>query len=377
VVAPREVRRQFFQMPTLPRVIALALVTVAACAPTPETAGFVYRLGVDTTAAASVTRTGNTLEGVHIDRVPVTTVTRWRATLRSDSVVERLERTQTRGDSVIERVVVSRAGDSTITERTRGDSVSVWRVATPIGAMPRHASSNPALLELATRRAASSGLNRLPIPAVGAEDTAPTVDTLIRVAADSFTWGATSLRVDSAGRILRMGANTERADSLDIDALVATFSGRPLGVLSPRDSVFAEIDGARIQVTYGRPWRRGREIFGALVPWDRVWRTGAGDATFFTTDGRLLIGTTTVPAGTYAVFTLPSSSGWKLILSRNIGEDAATYAPGQDFARIDMVTDTLAEPAEQLTIGVEPMARGGMFTVSWDRMTARVPVRRR
>lgn len=364
-------------MPTLRRLIAIALATVTACAPGPETAGFVYRLGVDTTAAASVTRTGNTLDGVHIDRVPVTTVTRWQATLRSDSVVERLERTQTRGDSVIERVVVSQAGDTMVTERTRGDSVSVWRVAVPDGAMPRHASSNPALLELVTRRAASSGLDRLPIPAVGAADTAPTVDTLIRVAADSFTWGATSLRVDSAGRILRMGANTERADSLDIEALAAAFAGRPLGALSPRDSVFAAIDGARIRVAYGRPWRRGRAIFGGLVPWDQVWRTGAGDATFFTTDGRLLIGTTTVPAGTYAVFTLPSSTGWKLILSRSIGEDAATYAPGQDFARIDMVTDTLVEPVEQLTMAVEPMARGGMFTVSWDRVVARVPVRRR
>lgn len=364
-------------MPTLPRLIALSLATVTACAPVPDTAGFVYRLGVDTTAAASATRTGNTLAGVHIDRVPVTTITRWRATLRSDSVVERLERTQSRGDSVIERVVVSQAGDSMITQRTRGDSVSVWRVAAPGGAMPRHASSNPALLELATRRAASGGLDRLPIPAVGAGDTALTVDTLIRVAADSFTWGATSLRVDSAGRILRMGANTERADSLDIEALAASFGGRPLGPLSPRDSVVAEIDGARIRVAFGRPWRRGRAIFGTLVPWGQVWRTGAGDATFFTTDGPLVVGTTPVPAGTYAVFTLPSSTGWKLILSRNIGEDAATYAPGQDLARIDMATDTLAQPVEQLAIAVERMARGGMFTVSWDRVVARVPIRPR
>jgi len=364
-------------MPPIARPLTVALVAAIACSPAPETAGFVYRLGVDTTAAASVTRTGSTLEGVHIDRVPVTTITRWRATLRLDSVVERLERTQTRGDSVVERVVVSQVGDSMITERTRGDSVVVFRVSAPGGAMPRHASSNPSLVELATRRAASTGLDRLPIPAVGAGDTAVTVDTLVRVAADSFTWGATSLRVDTAGRILRMGANAERADSLDIDALAASFRDRPLGALSPRDSVIATIDGANVRVDYGRPWRRGRAIFGALVPWDQVWRTGAGDATFFTTDRDLLIGRTPVPAGKYAVFTLPSAAGWKLILSKNIGDDAAVYAPGQDFARIDMTADSLAAPAEQFTIAIEPGERGGVLSLRWDRVGVRTPVRRR
>jgi hypothetical protein len=364
-------------MPPIVRLMAIVVVAASECAPAPETTGFVYRLGVDTTAISSVTRTGDRLDGVHIDRVPVTMVTRWQATLRSDGGVERLERTQSRGDSVVERVVVSAAADSVITERTRGDSVTVWRVAAPGGAMPRHASSNPALLELATRRAASAGNERLPIPAVAAGDTAVTVDTLIRVAADSFTWGATSLRVDSAGRILRMGTNTERADSLDIEALAASFRDRPLGVLSPRDSVVTAVDGANIVIQYGRPWRRGRPIFGALVPWDQVWRTGAGDPTFLTTDRDLDIGGKRVPAGKYAVFTLPSPAGWTLILSSNIGDDAATYAPGQDFARVPLAVDSLAAPREQFTIAIEPADRGAMLALSWDRLTARVPVRRR
>jgi len=364
-------------MPPIARLMTVAIVAAIACSPAPETTGFVYRLGVDTTAAASITRSGNSFEGVHIDRVPVTTITRWEATLRSDSVVEHLDRTQTRGDTIVERVVVNLVGDSMITERTRGDSVVAWRVVAPGGAMPRHASSNPSLVELAIRRAVSAGLDRLPIPAVGAGDSAVTVDTLVRVAADSFTWGATSLRVDSAGRILRMGANAERTDSLDIDALATSFRERPLGVLSPRDSVLASIDGANVRVQYGRPWRRGRAIFGALVPWNQVWRTGAGDATFLTTDRDILIGRTPVPAGTYAVFTLPSEAGWKLILSKNIGDDAAVYAPGQDFARIDMTSDSLAAPAEQLTIAIEPGGMGSVLSVSWDRLAVRVPVRRR
>ena len=89
---------------------------------------------------------------------------------------------------------------------------------------------------------------------------------------------------------------------------------------------------------------RGRDIFGALVPWDRVWRTGAGDATFLTTDKSLVVGTARVPAGKYALFTIPTASGWTLILSRNVGENAAAYDSTADFARTAMQSGPAADP---------------------------------
>lgn len=364
-------------MPPTARLLAAAIIATTACSPARESTGFVYRLGNDTTAVAAVGRAGNTLDGVYVDRVPATLVTRWNATLGPNDMVKRLERTQTRGDSVIEKVVVTQVGDSMITERTRGDSVMVWRVAAPGGAMPRHVTSNPAFLEIYTRRGASANLERQAIAAVGTGDTAMTVDTLVRVAADSFTWGATSLKVDSAGRILRMGANAERADGLDIEALAVSFGSRPLGALSPRDSVIASVGGATVRVEYGRPFRRGRPIFGSLVPMDQVWRTGAGDATFLTADRDLDIGGQTVPAGRYSVFTLPSASGWKLILSRKTGDDAATYSADQDLARIVMTADSLPEPVDQFTIAIESAGRGGTLRMSWDRIRVSVPIRRR
>src|SRR4051812_36783509 len=87
-------------------------------------------------------------------------------------------------------------------------------------------------------------------------------------------------------------------------------------VLSPRDSAVASFGAAKVSVDYSRPSKRGREIFGGLVPWNQVWRTGANAATTLVTSRDLDIGGTLVPAGTYTLYTLPSPTGWKLIVNK-------------------------------------------------------------
>ncbi len=349
----------------------VCLLLIAGCSPSHETAGFVYHLGVDTTAVSSVTWAGNRAFGVYINRVPETTVTRWEATLKPDGSVERLERSQSRGDSIVERVVVSITGDSATIERTQGDSVTTRRLAATSGAIPRHVSSDPALFELRSREMASGAEEVLTM--FQANDTSVSVDTLRRIAADTMTIGQTRFRVDSAGRILTIGA-AERTEVGDIEALAASLRDRPLGQLSPRDSITAQVGNAAVTIAYGRPRKRGREILGGLVPFNQVWRTGAGDASFLTTDRALQIGNRRVPAGRYGVFTIPSDSGWTLILSSNIGENAAVYDSSADFARIPMQSGSTPEPVDQFTIAVEAE---GVLRLSWDRATASVPVRAR
>ena len=359
---------------------ALSAVALLGCAPTPpETAGFVYRLGVDTTAVASVTWTGGRVEGVYVNRVPQTSVHRWHARVGSDGTVEALERTQHRSDSLVERLVMTFHNDSAVTERHRGDSVTETRSAAPRGTVPNLAASTLGLLELMTRRAVASGAEQITLHRLAPGDTAETTDTLVRAAPDSFASAGPglSLQVDSAGRILAMGGNVERVDSLDIEAVAASFGDRPLGALSPRDSLRVTVAGATISVEYGRPKKRGRVIFGGLVPWGTVWRTGAGDATVLTTDRDLLMGRTVIPAGSYSLFTLPSSSGWQLIVSTKTGEDAATYEEARDLARVALRVDTVPDPLEQFTIAVEPAARGGVLRLAWDRTSAWVEFRRR
>src|SRR5512145_2598141 len=86
--------------------------------------------------------------------------------------------------------------------------------------------------------------------------------------------------------------------------------------VSPHETVSAVIGGKKVTIEYGRPSKKGREIFGKLVPYDQVWRAGADEATTITTEGDLMIGSLHVPAGTYALFTIPTQSEWTLIVNK-------------------------------------------------------------
>lgn len=144
--------------------------------------------------------------------------------------------------------------------------------------------------------------------------------------------------------------------------------------LSPRASAEAEIGGATVQVDYGQPSKRGRAIFGQLVPWGRVWRTGANEATGFTTDKDLVVGGADVPAGSYTLYTLPAETGaWKLIINRQTGQWGTQYDEAQDLARVDLKTATLSEPLEKFTIEVKPEGDGGVLRLAWDTTEATVP----
>src|SRR5580704_1818688 len=105
-------------------------------------------------------------------------------------------------------------------------------------------------------------------------------------------------------------------------------------VLSPRDTARATIGKAHVLVDYGRPSKRGRVIFGSLVPYGQVWRTGANAATTFVIDKDLTIGAQTVPAGTYTLYTLPSASNWLLIINKQTGQWGTEYDQSQDLVRI-------------------------------------------
>src|SRR5215510_2368501 len=86
--------------------------------------------------------------------------------------------------------------------------------------------------------------------------------------------------------------------------------------VSPHETTDLTLNGKKVTVTYGRPSMKGRKIMGGLVPYGQVWRTGADEATVLTTDADLMIGNLSVPKGSYSLFTLPSESGWKLIVNK-------------------------------------------------------------
>jgi hypothetical protein len=147
-------------------------------------------------------------------------------------------------------------------------------------------------------------------------------------------------------------------------------------ILSPRDTTAQTIGQAHLIVDYGRPSKRRREIFGALVPYGVVWRTGANEATHFRTDRDVTIGGARVPRGTYTLWTIPAPEGWTLIVNRATGQWGTDYDKSQDLARIPMKLKTLSEPVEQFTIAIEPEGNGsGVLAMTWDMTRATVPIR--
>jgi hypothetical protein len=142
---------------------------------------------------------------------------------------------------------------------------------------------------------------------------------------------------------------------------------------SPHETVNATIDGAKISVTYGRPYMKGRKIAGGLVPYGQVWRTGADEATTLVTDKALMFGSTHVQPGTYTLYTLPGEKGWQLIVNKQTGQWGTEYNQAQDLARIPMKVTKTAAPVEQFTIAIDDTPAGGELKLTWENSEVTAP----
>ena len=148
--------------------------------------------------------------------------------------------------------------------------------------------------------------------------------------------------------------------------------------LSPRDTARFELEGGRrVYVDYGRPSMRGRKIVGELVPYGRVWRTGANAATTLVTETDLRIGDALVPRGTYTLYTLPTARGWTLIVNRQTGQWGTQYDASRDLVRIPLRTTALPRPVEKFTIALERGATrsAGTLAIAWENTRLTVPFR--
>jgi DUF2911 family protein len=129
-----------------------------------------------------------------------------------------------------------------------------------------------------------------------------------------------------------------------------------------------------VSVEYSRPNVKERKIFGGLVPYDAVWRTGANAATKITFGTDVKLGGTPVPAGSYALFTIPGQNEWTVILSK-VTEEWGSYSYNQkdDQARVKVKPVTMAEPLETMTIGVQDIRSGkANLVIAWEK--TKVPI---
>src|SRR5262245_58687900 len=145
---------------------------------------------------------------------------------------------------------------------------------------------------------------------------------------------------------------------------------------SPSASVKERVGVTDVSVEYSRPGVKERKIFGGLVPYGQIWRTGANAATKITFSGDVKLGGTAVPAGSYALFTIPGETEWTVILSKVTEEwGSYSYDAKDDQARVKVKPAAMAEPLETMTIGVQDIRSGkANLVIAWEKTKVAVPI---
>src|SRR6202051_1486023 len=148
----------------------------------------------------------------------------------------------------------------------------------------------------------------------------------------------------------------------------AAFAQMGGGKPSPAASDSCDLGaGKTIKTDYSSPRMKGRKIYGGLVPFGEVWRTGANAATTFVTSSDVVVGGKTVPAGSYTLFTVPSADKWTLIINKKTGEWGIPYKyEGDELARVDMKVSKLPAPVEDFTIAYDKSGNGCTLRIDWE-----------
>jgi hypothetical protein len=369
-------------------------------APGAARGAFVIRMGSDTLGVERFARTRDRLVGESVGRAPRTVHRNYEVTYGPDGAVTSFAFHSARADQGAPPTTANAtfaAETATVNMSVNGQPRTMSVAAR--GALPQMGvTSSVALLEAATRRLVVSGRDSLTLPMLfgGAPTTTPM--TLRRVGRDSVTISFPQqppfrARIDATGSILGLqGLETtqkvvvERVRDADVPALVAQFAqrdaaGQSFGTLSPADTARATLGAGSVKVGYSQPALRGRTaVGGLLVPYGQVWRTGANQATTLTTDVDLDVGGTLVPKGTYTLWTLPTESGWTLIVNRKILDErgqplwGTMYDQSQDLARIPMQVSSSADKTERFTITLEPSGAGSTLKMAWENTVATVPI---
>ena len=131
-----------------------------------------------------------------------------------------------------------------------------------------------------------------------------------------------------------------------------------------------------VKITYGQPHKRDREIFGDLVPYGEVWRTGANEATEITLTGNLLVNGLLLPAGTYSIFTIPDRIKWTIIFNRELNLwGSYNYNPKLDVFRFDAPVQEAPEVTDVFTISLDQNNDRAEMSFEWDNVRVTVPIR--
>lgn len=380
------------------------LLALAPAALAAQSGGFIATLGVDTVHLERFVRQGDRLEGSIVIRTPEVRVIRY--TMRFDVAGRpaRYEVETLSGDGAPVRATGTAGSltymkDSVIRESLRGGKPETTRIAAPVLTLPTASAPfigvSYLMYELAfaeaRRRAGATPDSVVYLLTMYPAQTTPEPRRIWWVGGDSaetsyFGVAKSGYKFNPAGQLIRAdwtgttyGYRITRIEALDVEALARAWSdadrrGAGLGRLSPRDTVQEVLAGVSLTVDYSRPARRGRTIWGELVPWGKVWRLGADFATHVEASAALRIGGAELPAGTYTLWMLPSRNGQSfLIINSQTRIFGTNYNPSRDFARVPLTRSALSPAVERLTIAFDD----GQLWIRWGDAAWSVPIARK
>jgi hypothetical protein len=394
--------RRFYQAkPAGFYVLFCALMLLVSCHTEPANRyGYVVMLGQDTISVEAVTRQGNTLESDEVDRFPEVRIRHTVVKLNSDGSIRHLEmniHTPSEPSAQRDRTVVADVADNNVHLSKTDSTGAVNRDFSTGGSMVvAHVPQMYSLYELyfvaaskqsaALKLAAGSAVKLRQFYIDREFDRFPLGHVTVTVIGGGkaeivHDWlaGSGEAVIDSSGNMLSYsGARTtykvvvkRLATAPDVKAIAAGFEARETAIgrvksLSVRDTVRAQIGNATLTIDYGRPLMRGRMLLGGIIPYERVWRTGANAATQFTTTAPIKLGDLQVAPGTYTLFTAPFKDEVDLIVNKQSGQWGTEYNSSLDLGTITMAVETPANPVEEFTISVIPGdARNGKLVLEW------------
>jgi hypothetical protein len=168
-----------------------------------------------------------------------------------------------------------------------------------------------------------------------------------------------------------------------VPALLLLFMGQSLAqeAITPRPSptaiVTMKYEDTYVKVTYSQPHKRDRTIFGDLVKYGEVWRTGANEATEITVTEDIMVKDNRLPAGTYSVFTIPEEDTWTIIFNSELGQwGAYNYNEKADVLRVEVPVQEIENVVwEPFTIAFEQNNENADLNMMWDNQMVSIPIK--
>lgn len=378
-----------------------ALMLLASCHTAPANQyGYLTMLGQDTISVETIIRQGNALESDEVDRFPGVRIRHTVVKLNDDGSIRHLEmkiHTPSEPSAEQDRTVVADVANNNV-HLSKTDSTGTVNRDFPTGGsmVVAHVPQMYSLYELyfvaASKQSAASKLaagsavklrqfyidrefDRFPlghatVTAVGGGKVEITHDWLAGTG-EAVMDSSDNMLSYSGGRTTYKVEVKRLATVPDVKAIAVGFEARERATgsvrsLSVRDTVRAQMGNDTLTIDYGRPLMRGRTLLGDVIPYDRVWRTGANAATQFTTTTPIKLGGVQVPAGTYTLFTVPHTSGVDLIVNKQSGEWGTEYNGSLNLGTIRMASKVATNAVEEFTISVIPGdPRHGKLVLEW------------